>query len=211
MQFETVEHTVAYQNECQDRVGVFSSNDRTVLIVADGAGGTGDGASAAQLVVDEVKGAFRRIENANGWCELLLQIDTRITSGESTAVVVDIRSYGISGASVGDSRAWIVAGDQVADLTQAQSRKPLLGSRAATPVAFTHQPLGGVLIAASDGFFNYAKQDAVVKMIAQSNFYSIPNQCIEMVRLPSGDLWDDIGIIAARVKPKHRTRQRYAI
>jgi hypothetical protein len=71
--------------------------------------------------------------------------------------------------------------------------------------------LDGLLIVATDGFCNYAKRDAVTPMIVSADFYTIPRNCIEMVRLPSGDLWDDIGIVAARMAPKHRTRQRYSI
>ena len=99
----------------------------------------------------------------------------------------------------------------ITDLTRNQNRKPLLGSGNAIPVSFMNSPLNGVLLIATDGFFDYAKRDAITPMIAQSDFYTIPKNCVEMVRLPSGDLWDDIGIVAARKTPQNRTRKRYSM
>ncbi|MFO0817997.1 MAG: PP2C family serine/threonine-protein phosphatase [Pirellulales bacterium] len=180
-------------------------------MVADGAGGVGYGDLAAESVIREVKSSFPAIHSADQWADLLRQIDHGISIGESTAVVIDIRPYGIAGASVGDSCAWIINYSQVDDLTRNQNRKPRLGSGNASPVSFTHAPLNGVLLVATDGFFDYAKRDAITPIIAQSNFYTIPNRCLEMVRLPSGDLWDDVGIVAARNPPQHRSRKRYSI
>jgi serine/threonine protein phosphatase PrpC len=208
---ETVTATQSYRDRCEDRVAVISHDDRTVIMVADGAGGVGFGDLAAETIVREIKSAYSAIHSADQWAELLRQIDHRIAMGESTAVVVDVRPYGIAGASVGDSCAWIVHHDQVHDLTRNQARKPLLGTGHASPVAFVHGPLHGILLVATDGFFDYAKREAITPMIAQSDFYTIPKQCIEMVRLPSGDMWDDVGIVAARNRPPYRSRKRYSI
>ena len=208
---ETVTATESYRDRCEDRVHVITYEDRTVIVVADGAGGVGSGDIAAETVVREVESACSAIRSADEWADLLKQIDQRISMGESTAVVLDVRPYGIAGASVGDSGAWTINHDQIEDLTQHQNRKPLLGSGNASPVSFVHAPLDGVLLVATDGFFDYAKREAITPMIAQSDFYSIPKLCIEMVRLPSGDMWDDVGIVAARKPPQHRTRKRYSI
>jgi hypothetical protein len=118
---------------------------------------------------------------------------------------------GLRGASVGDSQAWIVVGEQIIELTLNQHRKPLLGSQCAAPVCFSNPPLSGTLIVATDGFFNYVKREKLTSALAQCDFFSIPRMCVEMVRLPSGDLWDDIGIVACRVRPQHRTRRSYSI
>ena len=208
---ETVTALQAYRERCEDRVAVFTSDDRTVIVVSDGAGGFGSGDIAAEMVLREIEIELHRIHSADQWAEALCQLDCRITSGESTAVVVDVRSYGIAGASVGDSEAWLIKDGNIANLTINQNRKPLLGSGAASPVPFMCTPLDGVLLVATDGFCNYVKRDRVPPMIAQSDFYAIPRSCIEMVRLPSGALWDDIGIVAARVTPQRRTRKRYSI
>ncbi|MEM7557530.1 MAG: hypothetical protein AAF394_00270 [Planctomycetota bacterium] len=86
-----------------------------------------------------------------------------------------------------------------------------MGSGSAQPIGFTHQPLSGTLIAATDGLFDYAKQESIIELLAKSDFYEIPRRCVELVRLPSGELWDDTSIVVARNKPQQRTRQRYEI
>jgi len=202
----------AYRERCEDRVGVFETKDRTVIVVADGAGGMGAGDIAAQAVVDEIEREHQQVHSAEEWKTLLKQIDCRIDAGESTAVVLDMRPYGIAGASVGDSQAWIIQNDgTMLDLTKHQNRKPLLGSGNATPVSFTNSMLEGVLLTATDGFWNYAKRTDVPTTIHRTDFYAIPRTCVEMVRLPSGELWDDLGVIATRVAPKRTARKRYEI
>ena len=114
----------SYRDNCEDRVAVFHNEDRTVVVVADGAGGVGSGDSAAETVVREIKAEFPHIHSSDQWVGVLRQIDQRITIGESTVVAVDIRPYGIAGASVGDSRARIIGFDRIEDLTQNQKRKP---------------------------------------------------------------------------------------
>lgn len=208
---ETVSATIAYRDQCEDRVATFRSGERTVIVVSDGAGGTGSGDVAAECVVREIEGHYANVHSANEWAALLRQIDLRITDGEATVVVVDVRPYGIAGASVGDSQAWILRHDSVDILTQNQIRKPLLGSNAALPVGFHRPPLDGLLFVATDGFCNFAKHDAITRVVSSIDFYEIPRRCIEMVRLPSGELWDDVGIVAARITPRQRTRKRYSI
>ena len=139
------------------------------------------------------------------------QIDCRISDGQSTAVVVDIRPYGIAGSSVGDSEAWIIHDGEIDTLTKHQNRKPLLGSGAAEPIPFIHPPLHGCLLVGSDGFFNYAKRERIAHTIARTEFVTIPRTCVEMVRLPSGELWDDTSIVAVRTVARPSTRQRYQL
>jgi PPM family protein phosphatase len=208
---QTSKLTAGYRAQCEDRVAVFTADERTVIVVADGAGGLGEGGAAAEAVIREVASEFERIHSADQWSAMLRQMDYRIGPGESTAVIVDVRPYGIAGASVGDSQAWIIEDGAKTDLTQNQIRKPLLGSGEATPISFGHPPLRGVLLAATDGLFNYAKPEAIIRIASQGDLLTIPKKCLEAVRLPSGDLWDDVGIVAARVSPPVRTRQRYSI
>lgn len=206
---ETAKLTKGYRKHCEDRVAVFDREERCVIVVADGAGGIGGGELAAECVIRAVEEELESVNSANQWCEVLKRVDHRITAGESTAAVVDLRSYGIAGASVGDSGAWIIHDGEITNLTADQQRKPLLGSSSALPRPFTHPPLQGLLMLATDGFFNYVKRDALTPMVSQADFYSIPRRCVEMVRLPSGDLWDDIGIVVARIPPPGR--QPYSI
>ena len=207
--FETVSATQAYLEKCEDRVAVFTHRDRTVVVVADGAGGTGAGDVAALAVIREIEAEYLSIHSATEWASVLRQIDCRIGEGETTAVVVDIRPIGIAGASVGDSCAFTVTDGNISDLTTNQNRKPLLGSGMAEPIGFVCPPLIGLLLVGTDGFFNYAKPNAILAITLNSDFQTIPRRCIDMVRLPSGDYWDDIGIVAVRHRPRPLTRQRF--
>lgn len=208
---ETVAATEKYRLHCEDRVAIFNSDDRTVIVVADGAGGTGSGDIAAETVSREVETEYSHIHSATQWCQALKSIDDRVHEGESTAVVVDLRPYGIAGASVGDSQAWIISSDEITDLTIDQNRKPLLGSGNSDPASFTHESLNGILLVGTDGLFDYADRKSIVKILLEADFCSIPRRCIEFVRLPSGDYWDDIGIVAARVATTPKTSRRYSI
>lgn len=185
--------------------------ERTIIVVADGAGGVGNGDLAAETVIREATNDHLNITTGEAWEAELRQIDCRIGAGESTAVVADLRGDSIIGASVGDSRAWIICEGELVDLTVNQVRKPLLGSRSARPTRFFHGPLNGTLIVATDGFCNYVKHDQLTSMIAEADLFEIPRRCVELVRLPSGDLWDDIGIVVCRVPRARRTRKRYSI
>ena len=77
---------------------------------------------------------------------------------------MDIRPYGIAGASVGDSQAWMIDEGEIVSLTAEQNRKPLLGSGQAIPVGFNQPPLHGILVAGTDGFFDYAKRDDIIRL-----------------------------------------------
>lgn len=200
--FETAIATQAYRERCEDRVAVFTHGSRTVVVVADGAGGTGAGDYAAQAVIREIEAAYLNIHSANEWASMLRQIDCRIGDGETTAVVVDVRTIGIAGASVGDSRAIIVKEGTITELTANQKRKPLMGTGMAEPIGFVYPPLDGLLLLGTDGLFNYVKPDTMLASIAQSDFQTLPRQCIDLVRLPSGDFWDDVGIVAVRHRPR---------
>src|SRR5271157_5423393 len=104
--FETAWITEPFELNCQDRVAVFAEADRSVIVVADGAGGTSGGGQAAATILDAVRRAVAATGSPEDWCRVLHQIDGQIGPGESTAAVVDVRADDICGASVGDSQAW---------------------------------------------------------------------------------------------------------
>jgi hypothetical protein len=209
--FETTSITVAYRQRCEDRVKVIELDGGVVIAVADGAGGTGSGAEAAETVIREVAAAASLQRDADGWCEVLRQADQRIGAGEATCVVVARSAGGIVGASVGDSRAWLLEEEQVNDLTRGQVRKPLLGTGEALPVGFSHPPSPGLLLVCTDGFGNYVRREALLREVPWIDFAVLARSLVEMVRLPSGALWDDIGIVACRPGRPVRGRRRYEI
>jgi serine/threonine protein phosphatase PrpC len=209
--FEATQLTAAYRQRCEDRVIVIQQDERTVIVVADGAGGIGNGEAAAERVIEEVRAHYLPIESAADWESQLAQIDCRIGVGEATAVVVDLRADSIIGASVGDSVAWLMNDGELIDLTKDQVRKPLLGSGNAQPRGFTNAALQGILLVATDGFANYVKRDRVAREIASCDFFEIGRHLLNSVRLPSGELWDDVGLVVCRGTRSPRTRRRYEI
>ena len=200
MIFDTAWATEPYQHSCEDKVAVFTEPDRCVIVVADGAGGTGSGGQAAAAVVDAVRRAAASIDSSAGWSSVLRQIDGRIGPGESTAVVVDVKADRVCGASVGDSQASVIKGADIVDLTGHQRRKPLLGTGEAEPVGLTYGPLDGLLLVATDGFCNYVKRTEMVKIIPYEDFAALPQRLVSLVRLRSGALNDDVGIVVCRYR-----------
>ena len=103
--FETCHVVEAYREWCEDRIEVIADGDRALIVVADGAGGTGDGHTAAETVIRETRASYAAIDTSTDWSQLLSQFDFRVNAGETTAVIVDIYPDRILGASVGDSCA----------------------------------------------------------------------------------------------------------
>lgn len=211
IRFECSKISVPYRDRNEDRIAILGDDIRTIVVVADGAGGVGSGAAAAASVIREIEHEYEDVHSADQWSTLLKQIDCRISDGQSTAVVVDLRPNGIAGSSVGDCQAWVISNGEIDELTRNQRRKPLLGTGDAEPISFAHTPLHGYLLVGSDGFFNYAKRDQILATIARTEFVAIAQRCVDLVRLPSGDLWDDTSIIAVRPVTRRQARQRYEL
>lgn len=176
----------------EDRATAIALHDRIVIALADGAGGTGRGAGAADAVIAAVNADPTRDPAA-----LLEALDDpkQVALGQTTAIVLAIRGAEITGASVGDSAAWLIDRD-ILDLTVDQQRKPLLGAGAiVTPftAAFT-----GTLLVASDGLVRYARRDAIVRAVAEPDLEAAADQLVAAARLPNGELQDDLALVLAR-------------
>lgn len=194
---------VAIQVVAQGRVGqdcaaAFEWPDgRQLLVVADGAGGSSGGAEAAQAVIDCV-----RVLHAQGapvdWARVLTALDLEIArmpqAGETTAVVALIQDGMVRGASVGDSGAWVVRGQDVSDLTEHQHRKPLLGSGVASPVSFGPVDCGAYVLLASDGLFKYAPPRRIAELVRSLPPAAAAHALVDAARLPSGRLQDDVAV-----------------
>ncbi len=209
--FETTSITAAYRQRCEDRVRVVELDGGVVIVVADGAGGSGAGAEAAETVIREVTAAASLDRDAAGWCDVLRQTDHRIGEGESTCVVVARTAHGIVGASVGDSRAWLLENDEIIDLTAGQRRKPLLGTTEARPVGLSRSPSPSLLLLCTDGFCNYVRRESLLREILRIDFAVLASSLVEMVRLPSGELWDDVGIVACRPRCEISQTDRWSV
>jgi serine/threonine protein phosphatase PrpC len=211
LNFDTTTVTVAHRQRCEDRVRVVELDGGVVIVVADGAGGSGAGGEAAEIVIRELTASASLERDAESWCEVLRQTDQRVAVGESTCVVVARSARGIVGASVGDSKVWLLENDDINDLTKGQFRKPLLGSGQATPVGFSYPPSQDLLLVCTDGFCNYVRREVLLREILWIDFAVLARKLVEMVRLPSGELWDDVGIVACKPRRPVQSRTRYEI
>lgn len=167
-----------------------------MFVVADGAGGIGGGAGAAEAVIAAVGEAASR--NVESWEQVLARVDRQLTIGETTAVVCSVVGDVIVGASVGDSGAWLVEDSRVDDLTQAQRRKPLLGSGRAVIVPFTGRLAGATLLLASDGLLKYASAERIAACAGGADLEAVARELVDLVRLRSGALPDDVAVLLAR-------------
>jgi len=193
-----IEYVVAIE-DCgsagQDRATVMHIADGIIIALADGAGGTANGAQAAEAVIKAVE-ATRSVEPA----AILYELDVadRVAHGETTAVIASIHGDTISGASVGDSGAWLIDAAAVVDLTRSQRRKPLVGAGCA-PVGFSNEFVSAsTLLIASDGLLRYAKPTDIARVARQTSLGEAARSLIDLVRLPSGKLQDDISIVLCR-------------
>jgi serine/threonine protein phosphatase PrpC len=189
----------ACQGAGQDRVAVSHHEAGLVVVVADGAGGVAGGAAAAEAIIDDGKVWLPEDVAAP---DVIRNLDHRLgstTGGQATAVLLSLRKAGIVGASVGDSSAWIVRHGSIEDLTSGQNRKPLVGSGASVPVAFSAGPLrGGTLVVGSDGLFKYARPSDIARVVAQSSLETAASDLVALVTLRSGDLPDDVAVVLCR-------------
>ena len=178
-----------------DRLAVVALESGLVIALADGAGG--GGAAAADEVIAAVERAARGPFDP---VALLRELDARLrrSGGQTTAVVLLVSEAGISGASVGDSEAWVVDADSDVALTGHQQRKPLVGSGSATPVPLGAPPLAGTLLVASDGLFKYAPRARLLELVRSSGVETLPGALVQLVRLPSGGLQDDVAVVVCR-------------
>ena len=196
--------TIATRTEAgdrgEDRLAVYRTPTGAVMVVADGAGGVGGAAVAAQSVCDFI---MARAPQASGeprfWADVLRGADAALTAashgGLTTAVVVELSGQSICGASVGDSGAWVITERGIVDLTDSQSRKPLMGSGAARPVTFGPVFERGRLMVASDGILKYARREDLAACALTGGLDDAVTALIDAVRLRNGRLQDDVAVI----------------
>ncbi len=196
--------TAAGNPENQDRGVIIQHGQRAVLCVADGAGGRSGGTEAAGMAVEWVRRNFALMNNADSCAEVLRKMDRAIAkdsvAGETTCALAIVTTEEIFGASVGDSGVWLIPDNGIhVELTQAQQRKPFIGSGSAWPVPFRHPMHGGSLLLATDGLLKYTSAERIIETCRQHPTKSAAQRLIELVRYTSGALPDDVTLILTKL------------
>ena len=198
MQYEIHTRNEAMQGTSQDFFGHWQFDTRHVFAFGDGAGGSIDGLSAAKTFVANVEECAKDLTLNSNCIRLLKQSDYNIAQGETTGILLILESGEIAGASVGDSSAKIIHHDSVTDLTAGQSRKPRLGTGDAEPRSFSGNLETGLLIISSDGLWNYVNESRLREAACGIDFPISGRLVTDLVRLNSGALHDDVGIMLIR-------------
>jgi serine/threonine protein phosphatase PrpC len=184
-----------------DRVCVEERDGALLVVLADGAGGVANGAAAADAVIAARASWAVDDALASDGREAVAWIGTGDRAvaaaghgGECTAVVAVVRDARVVGASVGDSVAWVCTAGGVVALTASQRRRPFVGSAAAVAVPFAGDVRSGRLLVASDGLWKYAAVDRLRAAATHGDVERAAEQLVELVRLPSGWLQDDVSL-----------------
>ena len=113
----------------------------TILYLADGATGVGDGRYASKIFSEECL-QIKKILNKSELLNFMSSIDMKIMLSDydcdTTGIILQIGENNIiTGVSVGDSDAYLFTKDNIINLTKNQKRKPRLGNLS-YPVFFEH-------------------------------------------------------------------------
>jgi len=209
MRLDLAKAMEAWEGPCQDRAEFFERDPVVVLVVADGAGGIGGGAEAAEYLVRKVEQAVDGAEDLDDsalWCRLLAEADAGLLddpeSGETTAVVAACTATRIVGASAGDSGCWLLTGiggsARAIHLTHHQQHKPLLGSGEAFPVPFEAGFPEGTVLVASDGLLKYSPMERIAPVVLGYAVDEAVDRLVDLVRLKSGCVQDDVSVVLCR-------------
>lgn len=187
----------------QDRVIVEVAGNRTLVVVADGAGGVAGSGAIAGAICEKLRERFRATPGGCNWLTEVRQLDEELAKssagGISTVIVIVVEAGAVRGVSVGDSEAWIISGDRIIDLTVAQNRKPLLGSGDAVPVEFGPSPFAGRLLVGTDGLFKYAPAERIASVAGSEPVDRAVGDLVDLARLSNGSLQDDVAVALLHV------------
>lgn len=189
-----------------DRLKMVRMGPRTVIALADGAGGMSGAPEAAEQVVDRLLEIFPPGSpplTPHVCAETLQAVDQAVASnpraGESTALLVVLDGDSLVGASVGDCEAWAFPHDaQPRELTSNQMRKPRIGTGRSNPIGFGPTRMDGLLIMMTDGVAHYVTPLELAAVVRTAESEQLPKALVDHVRLPSGALPDHATVLVAR-------------
>lgn len=177
----------------QDRYVLTAHDGGVFVALADGAGGSGHGREAAEAAV-----AIAPSADALVLSERVVAIDDALAAshgGQSTLLAFFLGPAGLVGAGVGDTELWWRDESAWHDGTANVTRKPLLGTAAATSVEIA-TPLPTVVVAATDGLWKYAAPFEVLRLVDAHP--DEPLRVLDPLWLASGGLPDDVTVVIAR-------------
>lgn len=144
--YEFIAYTaIGDREEQQDSFGFKLKNDSLIAVVCDGMGGHNRGNDASILAVNELMNILERNKNSENvpglFLEALKETDIKVASitdesGEpvragTTAIAVMIKGHDLYWCSVGDSRIYIIRGNEMIQATCDHTYKLILDSRLA--------------------------------------------------------------------------------
>lgn len=175
----------------EDRFGVDVKGDHVRIALADGAGGMTGGRSAATFAVRE------SLAESVGVARVAAIDAALMDRGQTTLVALefDLTNGFVHGASVGDSRVWAATPTGWSELSEGQSRKPLVGSGNARPVAFKASQVHALCLT-SDGLGARRTEDQILDALQGEQ--DLARNLVDPVRLPDGRLEDDVSIVVLR-------------
>lgn len=196
----------------EDRAVITPVEGGLLAIVADGAGGLGGGAQAADRAIAALVDALAAGSlSVSAIIAALSALDADLAAhpdaGELALALVGLSGERLVGASVGDCAAWLLGAEPVA-LTARQRRRPMLGSGAARITPFTAELTTGAVLLGSDGYFRYRGAGALAAPETPRLTAWLAAQ-VDQVRLKDGRLQDDVALIAImrEAQPPAKTRQ----
>jgi serine/threonine protein phosphatase PrpC len=184
-----------------------SSGRGRLVALADGQGGRAGGQRAAQLACETVVNRaislpVDQLTDPSVWPDLLAHADTRVEAdpgaGFTTLIGLCATADHVAGASVGDSAAVVVCGEQAPRvLTSRQFKNPPVGSAEAIFVPFElalSEPWRLLLL--SDGVWKYASWDRVWSCAARLSGEELIGELQDAARLrTTGEFPDDFTIV----------------
>ena len=194
-----VTREASYRSATEDRLLVSPLEDGWLLAVADGAGGRPGGAEAAQFAIE-------RVQQSQRWDHLIENIDQELARnyepGETTLTITLVKPGIVTGASVGDSEAWLIGPSGPAlRLTEDQRRKPGVGTGGALATSFQRKNPVGTLLIATDGLFKYASEEEILDTIrGAATLGEAADALIALARGSHGQLHDDLALILLAIR-----------
>jgi len=163
----------------QDRISIQHHPDSTTIVLADGSGGVAGGEEAANFITSNLsKKVFPQM--AVVLMDEMLGIDSELIQhpamGESTAILITISGVQFTGVA---------------------ESKPALGSTGCFPAVFQGDLESSRLLVCSDGLWKYLKKSEIEAALENVSIEVSADELLQKVKLPNGELQDDISFVIA--------------